>query len=137
MVLLIDSNVILDYLLVCRNHFKNAQSLLTKCRNPSINGYLSFHSIPIIWYTLRKYSVHERRRALLEVTDLLTVVSAPHNDVIDAIADESFPDFEDCLQSKCALQVNADYIVTRNVKDFTASKIPAVTPAELMEIIHN
>ena len=37
--------------------------------------------------------------------------------------------------SERVLQIGADYIVTRNVKDFAASKIPAVTPAEMVEII--
>ncbi len=135
MVLLIDANVILDYFLVRRHHFNNAHCLLTKCLEPSIKGCVAFHSLPIINYMLRRYSLKERRRALLEITDFLTVVSVSHEKVIDAITDESFPDFEDCLQEKCALEVGADYIVTRNVKDFEASEIPAVTPAEMVEII--
>ena len=137
MILLIDANIILDYFLVRRVHFNNAQQLMIKCREPSIKGYVSFHSLPIIWYTLRRYSIQERRRALLEVTDLLQVVSVSHETVINAVKNEAFADFEDCLQEKCALEVGADYIVTRNIKDFTASEIPAITPAEMIEILCN
>ena len=137
MVLLIDANVILDYFLVRRPHFNKAHRLLTKCLEPSVKGCVSFHSLPIINYMLRRYSLKERRRALLEVTDFLKVVSVSHEKVIDAITDENFSDFEDCLQEKCALNINSDYIVTNNVKDFSASEIPAVTPAELLEIIHS
>lgn len=137
MVLLIDANVVMDYLLVRRKYFYQAKQVLLRCQTPSVESYISFHSIPIIWYALRRYPVQERRRALMEVTDLLTVVSASHDDVIDAIKDEKFIDFEDCLQEKCALQVNADYIVTNNIKDFAASEIPAVTPAEMLEIIRD
>ena len=40
-------------------------------------------------------------------------------------------DFEDCLVARCAEKIGADYIVTRNVKGFAASKVEAVTPEEL------
>ena len=49
--------------------------------------------------------------------------------------DDNFSDFEDCLQMQCALSLRADYIVTRNVKDFAASEIPAVTPEEFLNIL--
>lgn len=137
MVLLIDANVILDYFLVRRSHFKNAQRLLSLCQTPSVKGYVAFHSIPIIDYTLRNYPLKERRKALSEITDLLTVTAASHNAVVDEIDNEKFPDLEDCLQEKCALEVDADYIVTRNVKDFETSQVKAVTPAEMLEIICN
>ena len=137
MVLLIDANVILDYFLVRRPHFNKAHRLLTKCLEPSVKGCVSFHSMSIISYVLRKHPDEERKQALYKVTDLLTVVSASHNAVVYAIGDKNFSDFEDCLQEKCALNINSDYIVTNNVKDFSASEIPAVTPAELLEIIHS
>ena len=36
---------------------------------------------------------------------------------------------------QCALSLRADYIVTRNVKDFAVSDIPAVTPEEFLNIL--
>ena len=41
-------------------------------------------------------------------------------------------DFEDALQSATAQRIQADYIITRNVKDFRPSKVPAFTPSELL-----
>lgn len=32
----------------------------------------------------------------------------------------------------CASRIKADFIVTRNIKDFLISKVPAVTPSELL-----
>ena len=49
--------------------------------------------------------------------------------LVSALENESFTDVEDCLQAECAKEFGADYIVTRNVKDFTGSSIPAITPA--------
>ncbi len=39
-------------------------------------------------------------------------------------------DFEDAVQSAAASRIHADYIITRNTKDFQDSPIPAITPEE-------
>lgn len=41
-------------------------------------------------------------------------------------------DFEDAVQSITADRIHANYIITRNVRDFTKSKVMAFTPAELL-----
>ena len=38
-------------------------------------------------------------------------------------------------QSASALRVKADYIITRNIKDFTSSRVPAIKPKELLDRI--
>ncbi len=46
---------------------------------------------------------------------------------------KNFNDFEDCLQAECAKEVLADFIVTRNVKDFQHAQVSAVTPQTFLE----
>jgi hypothetical protein len=46
-----------------------------------------------------------------------------------------FTDFEDALQYCSALTVDADCIVTRNKKDFTASEIPVYELDEFLEMM--
>lgn len=36
--------------------------------------------------------------------------------------------------AKCAESCNADYIITRNVKDFAESSVRAITPEEFLEL---
>ena len=43
---------------------------------------------------------------------------------------------EDCLQAECAKDFSADYIVTRNVKDFQNSMIPAILPCEFLRRVN-
>ncbi|MDO5418329.1 MAG: PIN domain-containing protein [Lachnospiraceae bacterium] len=52
--------------------------------------------------------------------------------VLAALQNKVFSDFEDCLQAECALSCEAEYIVTRNIKDFENSNIKAVTPDEFL-----
>jgi hypothetical protein len=41
-------------------------------------------------------------------------------------------DFEDAVQAATAERVRADYIITRNVRDFKGSKVMAFTPTEYL-----
>jgi len=41
-------------------------------------------------------------------------------------------DFEDAIIAATALRENAEYIITRNIKDFTQSPIPAITPSDFL-----
>lgn len=135
MVLLIDVNVVIDFIFARQPNYEDAKAIADLCKKEKVKGCIAFHSVSIIWYLLRKFPANERRPLLLKVTELFEVVAAPHSEVVDAANNENFPDFEDCLQEKCAVAARADFIVTNNVKDFKTSVIPAVTPTELLAIL--
>ncbi len=44
-------------------------------------------------------------------------------------------DYEDALQMICATRIKADFIITRNIRDFITSKVPSIKPSELLERI--
>lgn len=46
---------------------------------------------------------------------------------------EAFSDVEDCLQSQCAKRFSASYIITRNIKDFEHSDVPAILPDDFLK----
>lgn len=50
-----------------------------------------------------------------------------------AAAISDFEDFEDAMQYKCAEKAKADYIVTRNIKDFKTASIKVGTPEDFLE----
>ena len=53
-------------------------------------------------------------------------------DCVDATLRLRPKDFEDALQYFAAKQANADYIITRNKKDFGFSDIPVLEPGEFL-----
>ena len=133
---LIDTNVILNYITWRDDPFlASSIKVVELCSQGKINGYIAFHSLPTIWYALRKKPEHERRFWVKNLCKFLTVVSATHEQVIEAIDNIDFQDFEDCLQDKCACNANADYIVTCNVNDFESSIITAVNPNDFVALI--
>ena len=54
MVVLIDTNVIIDFLLKREPFGEAAEKILQKCAQKQLTGYMAFHSVPNIWYILRK-----------------------------------------------------------------------------------
>lgn len=134
MLVLIDTNVILD-ILEKRDPFYEASSeILSLCAAGKIKGCIAMHSVSNIFYILRKhYSAENRRRLLLGILDFLRIADVDHENVRHALERRDFSDFEDCLQDECAMQHHADYIITRNIDDFSHSNVPAVTPMDFLK----
>lgn len=74
---------------------------------------------------------------MLRLSNILTVAGASQDEVINAIQNEDFSDFEDCLQDKCAKEAGCDYIVTANLRDFINSEVPAIAPDELLKFMED
>ena len=55
--------------------------------------------------------------------------------VLERAVNMQWDDCEDAIQSAKAELVHADYIITRNIKDFSQSKVMAFTPSELLSRI--
>lgn len=73
---------------------------------------------------------------LERLCSLVTVTGADHEKVLEAIRFHDFHDFEDCIQTKCAEQIQADCIVTRNAKDFARSSISVLEPSEFLNMFY-
>lgn len=100
------------------------------CRLPAA------HSIPNLFYILRKnYSQSERRRLIKNLCDIFYISDLSAKKVISAIENEEFTDFEDCLQEECAVEAMADYIVTRNTDDYRSSRVKAAEPEEFLNLL--
>lgn len=136
MLVLFDTNIILDVLEKRLPFYNASKAILESCVSGKVTGYIALHSVSNIFYILRKrYSAADRRKLLLDILDLLQVAGTDHESVRNALQREDFSDFEDCLQDECAKQIHADYIVTRNTTDFSVSNIPVIIPEDLLQIL--
>jgi predicted nucleic acid-binding protein len=133
MVILVDTNILLDFLQE-REPFVNEADKIIQCGSSHmVSVCVAAHSITNIFFILRKdYSVDERKTMLLEMCCTMNVIGIDQQKLIDSLMDENFDDIEDCLQFECAASVNADYIVTRNTADFKNSPMPAILPADFL-----
>ena len=67
------------------------------------------------------------REAVAKLLDLVRLADLNERSVLRAMALD-FADFEDALVAAVAERENAEVIVTRNVKDFQSSPVPALAP---------
>ncbi len=137
MKVLVDTNVILDVLCNRKEFVADSLRVFQCCEAQRITGYISALSIPNIVYIMRKELDPERIREILHtLTMVFSVVELREGDLLKA-AELPFDDYEDTIQSVCAARVRADYIVTRNGKDFTNSPVPAISPTDLINGVIN
>ena len=120
MVILVDTNIIIDALANREPYADDAKRIMEKCAAREITGILAAHSIPNLFYILRKNFSQEERRFLLK------------KKIVAALENNAFSDFEDGLQEECAVESMADYIVTRNPADFKHSRVKVILPDELL-----
>ncbi len=132
MVLLIDTNVVLDVLLN-RPEFVKASSMIWKiCETEQAKGYISTLTYANMMYVMRKQLTSEQIEEVFCKLNLIFEFADFSSAVLERAMNMKWKDFEDAVQSATAESVHADYIITRNLKDFTQSKVMAFTPAELL-----
>ena len=132
--ILIDTNVLLDYLLEREPFFDDAKEVILSCTDGNVKGCIAAHSISNMFFILRKdYNAKERREVLLNLCKIFDVEGIDKAKLISGLGNDAFSDFEDCLQMECAKSYEADYIVTRNVSDYETSEIKAITPKDYLK----
>jgi len=136
MVILLDTNILLDFLQHREPNCAFADRIIKLCATRAVSGFMAAHSISNVFYILRKdYSVEDRKTLLLNLCNIVDIVSIDRQKIVTSLLDKKFSDFEDCLQAECAMRVNADYIITRNIADFTNSPVPSILPGDFLKII--
>lgn len=131
--ILLDTNVLIDYLMKREPYKCSAESILNACISDELKGCIAAHSISNLFFILRKsFSVDERRDILGVLCRILTVAGIDEDMIIRALQNTEFTDFEDCLQMECAREFEAEFIITRNLADFQYSPIPAISPDEFI-----
>lgn len=135
MKILIDTNVILDVLIDRKDFAEPAQKIFKLCEVKKVEGFISALSIPNIVYIMRKELDRDKIKNILNKLTLIFNVADLKSDDLITASEMDFNDYEDAVHCAQAMRIKADYIVTRNVKDFDKSKIPVITPQEFIKII--
>ena len=136
MKVLVDTNVVLDVLMRDRPFSDSANEILRLCSEKIVNGYIAANSILDAYYILRKeLTSKKRKKALLDVCRFVNIVEIDTDKIQQALNDNSFSDTEDYVQYLCAKEVRADYIITRNIRDFAKSDIPVILPDDFLKLL--
>lgn len=132
MVLLVDTNIILDVLLNRPEFVKDSSMIWKLCETEQAKGYFSTLTYANMMYVMRKQLTPDQIEYVFRKLNLIFEFADFSPAVLERAVAMKWKDFEDAVQSATAESVHADYIVTRNLKDFMKSKVIAFTPAELL-----
>ena len=131
---LVDTNIVLDYLLEREPYAESAKKIVVACKQKKVIGCIAAHTVSNMFFILRKtYSVEDRRTILKDICKLFDVEGIDRLKIIQALDNSDFKDFEDCLQMQCAKSFRADYILTRNLADYRDSEIACISPEKFCE----
>ncbi len=133
--ILIDTNIVLDILLKREPFFETSYSALKQAVVNDIECLVSATAVTDIFYLLRK-GLGDTRQAKENLERLLQLVMVADVMALDiqAALSDSMPDFEDAVVHAVAARNKADYIMTRNTKDFAGTTVPAITPQDFIKL---
>ena len=132
MVLLIDANIILDVLLNRPDFVKDSAMIWKLCETEQMKGYVSTLTFANLVYIMRKQLDPEKIEDVFHKLNLIFEFADFSVSDLTHAAELNWKDFEDAVQSVIAERIHADYIITRNVRDFSKSRVMAFTPSELL-----
>lgn len=135
MTVLVDTNVLLDFLQRRLPHDAAAAEVWRLAHAGRVAGHVSAISFNNIFYIAEKQiGVAAAMTAVLEVRKVFQVVALDAA-IIDAAIATGASDLEGAIQAVSALRVSADYLVTRNVRDFATLGVRAVMPIDFLSIV--
>lgn len=129
----LDTNILVDLLSDRPPFSSEALEVFSLAEKGKVKLYTSTHSIATTHYILKKHVGEKHLRHLLsELSDKIEVLDITQS-ILKSSLKSAHRDFEDAIQMIAAESVGEmDYILTRNLKDFKTSVIPAISVREFL-----
>lgn len=135
-IILVDLNVIIDVVQQRQPFYEQAAGVVDAVVRGQAEGWLAAHSITTLFYIIHR--IRDRETAVTSITNLLEVftVATVDDAVIRKALSWGWKDFEDAMQMAAAANVNANYLITRNPRDFQTGSIPVVQSAAFLTLLN-
>ncbi|RLD35722.1 MAG: PIN domain nuclease [Bacteroidetes bacterium] len=132
----IDTNIVIDLLSRREPFYDESADLFSLADKKMIELSISSLTIANTSYTLLRQIDSKRAKEILRKLRLIVNILSLDDKIVGlALNYDSFNDFEDGLQYFTAIENSQDIIITRNLKDFKASKLPVMTARQFLETI--
>ena len=130
---LIDTNIVIDLLAKREPFYNSAAQLFSMADKQKLELSISSLTFANTNYILSRLKSTQEAREILRRFRVLVKVLPLNDKIIDlALNDSNFKDFEDGLQYYTSIENEQDVIITRDLKDFKESRIPAMTAEEYL-----
>lgn len=130
--ILLDTDVLIDVALDRHPHADTAVDLLDRVEQGLRKACIAWHTVSNLYYLVApSRGGVSAREFVVELTGFVEIAET-NTDSIRYAASLPVPDFEDAMQVAAARACGADRIVTRNLRDFRRSPIPAISPQDAL-----
>ncbi|MFA6293356.1 MAG: PIN domain-containing protein [Victivallales bacterium] len=135
MKIFVDPNVLLDVFQERIPQYDASVSIWDMAERGQLSGFVSAISFNNIYYIISRF--RDKKHAARAIKLLRGTFSPVPLDeqILNQAIDSKMSDFEDAIQFFSAVHASADFIITRNSKDFPKSGIPVLTPEEFLAIL--
>jgi predicted nucleic acid-binding protein len=131
---LIDTNIVLDFLLQREPFSQEAELLFQAIDAGEVVSYVTATTLTDIFYISRRHtrSIEQARQAVSET--LIAMMICPiDRAVLESAFNSGLADFEDAIQIFGAVAQGLEAIVTRDAQGFLSSPIPVLSIQELLQ----
>ncbi len=131
---LVDTNIVLDFLLQREPFFQDAELLFQLIDSGPVIGYVTATTLTDIFYISRRHtrSIEQARQAVSETLSAMTICPV-NRTVLESALGTGLTDFEDAVQIACAVDQGLNAILTRDMKGFSSSSIPVLSIRQLLQ----
>jgi predicted nucleic acid-binding protein len=131
---LIDTNIVLDFLLERVPFLQDAEALFQAIGSEQVVGYITATTLTDIFYIARRQTQSvERARQAVSITLAVMEICSVDRTVLEVALTSGLTDFEDAVQVACAITQGLGAIVTRNTQDFFNATVPVLSATQLLE----
>ena len=130
--ILLDTDVLIDVALDREPHAAAAAALLERVELGAERAAVAWHSLSNLHYLVEPARGDAETREFIVELVAFVSVAVTDTDSIRYAAGLPMDDFEDAMQVAAARACGARYVVTRNLRDYERSPIPAVGPQQLL-----
>lgn len=132
--ILLDTNVILDYLGANVGFADDAEAVFDLAAKREDIKLVSSSAMTDIFYVLKRATkdLNEAQNKFASLRKRIEILPVTGEDIDKAFL-RNWKDFEDAVQYTVAESNGIDCIITRNKKDFEEQEIPCLSPKEFVE----
>jgi predicted nucleic acid-binding protein len=129
---LLDSNIVFDFLLERQPFFQVARELMLRNSKGEFEGFISSITPVNLFYHGRKIvGAAKIRQGIDDLLKVVRVCPITYASLVQALA-LPFADYEDAVQHASAAESGLEAIVTRNLGDYKNATLPVFSPIDFL-----
>jgi predicted nucleic acid-binding protein len=132
MKVLIDTDIILDYLLKRSEFAEVAREIWLANEAGQFEGFICAITPVNVFYIARKLRGAEFSRRIVHELLLNWKICDVNQQILENALQSPVADFEDAVQVESARFQQLDAVVTRNINDYSRAALPVMSPSDFL-----